>query len=338
MTRARAWLLASGPLILAACHGGQHPLDPASPQSRAIANLFWVMLAIAAAVYVVVLALFGYASLHGRRTRPDPERPTVIPTHSDRTLARWVGGGVAITVLILVAVLIAELGVSRVLSANPARMMTIDVIGRQWWWEITYADADPSKVAKTANEIHVPVGVPVQLRLASRDVIHSLWIPNLRGKKDLVPGYVTNTWFVADTPGVYRGQCAEFCGHQHAKMALYVVAEPRDAFDRWLEAQRQPALPPQDSLAKVGRQVFMSGACSNCHAIGGEPAYGTVGPDLTHLASRRSIAAGVLPNTRGHRAGWIVDPQSIKPGARMPSNQLGANQLQALLAYLETLK
>lgn len=338
MTQARPWLLAGLALGVAACHGGQHTLDPASPQSRAISNLFWGMVAVAALVYVVVLATFAYAALHRRRALPDPERPTVIPTHPERTLARWVGGGAAVTVLILVGVLVSELTVSRVLSANPARMMTIDVVGRQWWWEVVYADADPSKVARTANEIHVPVGVPVQVRLTSRDVIHSLWVPNLRGKKDLVPGYVTNTWFVADTPGVYRGQCAEFCGHQHAKMALYVIAEPRQAFDRWLEAQRQPALPPQDSLATVGRQIFMSGPCSSCHAIGGEPAYATVGPDLTHLASRRSIAAGVLPNTRGHRAGWIVDPQSVKPGAHMPSNQLGADQLQALLAYLETLK
>jgi cytochrome c oxidase subunit 2 len=174
--------------------------------------------------------------------------------------------------------------------------------------------------------------------MTSRDVIHSFWAPNLSGKKDLIPGKATETWFQADTPGVYRAQCAEFCGHQHAKMALFVVAEPMDRFLAWLESQRHAATPPSDSTAKKGEQVFMAGSCALCHQISGTPAAAHLGPDLTHLASRLTIAAGTLPNTRDYRAGWIIDPQAIKPGTLMPATQLTPDELTALLAYLETLK
>jgi cytochrome c oxidase subunit II len=190
----------------------------------------------------------------------------------------------------------------------------------------------------TANEILVPVGERVKLTMTSGDVIHSFWVPNLAGKKDIVPGYRTETWILADRPGVYRGQCAEFCGHQHAKMALTVVAVPRDAFNQWVAGQLQPAAAPTDSLALAGQQVFVKGPCALCHNITGTSASGVVAPDLTHLASRRMIAAGTLPNRRGQLAGWIVDPQGIKPGVRMPSNQLDPNELRALLAYLEGLR
>lgn len=322
----------------AGCSGWQNPLDPASPQARDEARLFTAMVIVATIVFVVVLAAFLYATLHRRPLRPAPERPGVIPSATHGRLTRIVGGAVGVTAVILFVFLVSDFFVGRAQGAIPSQLMTVDVIGHQWWWEVQYPDRDPHQVVTTANEIHVPVGVPVQIRLSSRDVIHSFWVPNLRGKKDAVPGYGSALWFQADSAGVYRGQCAEFCGHEHAKMALLVVAEPRDAFSRWLEAQRQPALPPQDSLARAGRQVFLAGPCSSCHAIGGEPAFARLGPDLTHLASRRTLAAGTLPNTPGNLAGWIVDPQSVKPGAEMPANHLAPDQLQALLAYLETLK
>jgi cytochrome c oxidase subunit 2 len=178
----------------------------------------------------------------------------------------------------------------------------------------------------------------VVFELRSADVIHSLWPPNLNGKRDLIPGNDNTIWFQADSAGVYWGQCAEFCGHQHAKMRFLVIAEPPDSFARWLARQRDTAMTPTDSVAKRGQEVFLASSCVMCHAIAGTPAGSRIGPDLTHLASRRTIAAGVLPNTRGHLGGWIVNPQAIKPGVRMPPNRLNADDLQALLTYLETLK
>jgi cytochrome c oxidase subunit II len=178
----------------------------------------------------------------------------------------------------------------------------------------------------------------VLLRLTSHDVIHSFWVPNLQGKRDLIPGHETSLWLQADHPGVFRGQCAEFCGHQHAHMAFLVIAEPPDQFAAWLEQQRRPAVPPTDAASKRGQEVFLSGACVLCHAIQGTAALADVAPDLTHVAGRRTIAAGTLPNSRGHLAGWIVDPQQIKPGNKMPPNNLGGQDLQALLAYLGSLR
>ena len=316
----------------------QSVLDPASPQARAEARLLVAMMITAAVVFVVVLAAFLYGGLRRRSPSPAPGRPTVIPTASDGTLRALVGGAVGVSVVILFAFVLADFAVGRAQGATPGNVMTIDVTGHMWWWEITYPDTAPQHVVETANELHVPVGVPIRIRLHSHDVIHSFWVPNLRGKKDAVPGYESSLWFVADTPGVYRGQCAEFCGHEHAKMALFVVAEPRARFERWLEGERKPAGTPVDSMALAGEQVFMGGPCSACHTIAGTRAAAKVGPDLTHLASRGTIAAGTLPNTPGNLAGWIVDPQSIKPGTLMPSTQLAPDQLQALLAYLGSLK
>ena len=176
------------------------------------------------------------------------------------------------------------------------------------------------------------------MKLSSRDVIHSFWVPNLIGKRDLIPGYTSSIFLDADRPGVYRAQCAEFCGVEHAKMSLVVVVHSRADFASWLAGQRLPAAGPNDSSAIEGKRVFLAGACSSCHSITGTEAYATIGPDLTHLASRHTIAAGTLMNTRGNLAGWVVDPQALKPGVHMPSNQLAAKDLLALLDYLQTLK
>jgi cytochrome c oxidase subunit 2 len=254
-------------------------------------------------------------------------------------MAMVVAAAAAATVATLVTVLLLSFGTGRRLTATPpAEALQVRVTGRQWWWEVEYRDSVANRWATTANEIHVPVGRPVVFQLRGGDVIHSFWVPNLGVKRDMIPGQETSIWFQADTPGVYRGQCAEFCGYQHAKMAFLVVAQPSDEFIAWLDRQRDTARTPADSLARRGREVFLSSSCVMCHAIGGTPAGSRIGPNLTHLAGRGTIGAGTLPNTRGHLAGWIVDPQQIKPGVRMPPNALEPRDLQALLAYLETLR
>jgi cytochrome c oxidase subunit II len=216
--------------------------------------------------------------------------------------------------------------------------LVIKVIARQWWWEVRYFDPHGRQVAGTANELHIAAGRRVQFDLESRDVIHSFWVPNLHGKRDMIPGRVTSLWLQADTPGVYRGQCAEFCGLQHALMGFQVVVEPQEEFDRWLNWQAQPAQEPFSEAAVRGRDVFLSKPCMMCHTVRGTLAMAAVGPDLTHLASRQTLGAGIIPNTRGHLAGWIVNSQGIKPGNRTPPIALGSQELQDLLAYLETLR
>jgi cytochrome c oxidase subunit 2 len=203
---------------------------------------------------------------------------------------------------------------------------------------VRYEATEADQTVITANEIHVPLGEPVVIKTSSTDVIHSFWAPNLHGKRDLIPGYQNALWIEADREGVYRGQCAEFCGHQHAHMSFYVIAEPPEKFRSWLAAQASTPPPPSDPSAKEGQQVFLSHTCVMCHTIRGTQAGAKMGPDLTHIASRMTIAAGTLPNTTGNLAGWILDSQSIKPGNKMPPNPLKADDLNALLKYLGTLK
>jgi cytochrome c oxidase subunit 2 len=258
---------------------------------------------------------------------------------AERRMAIAVAIAAGGTVATLVAVLFLSFGTGRQLAATPpSDALQIRVTGRQWWWEVEYRDSVPNRWATTANEIHVPVGRPVVFELRGGDVIHSFWVPNLGVKRDMIPGQETSVWFQADSAGIYRGLCAEFCGYQHARMAFLVVAEPPEQFAAWLDRQRDTARTPADSLARRGQEVFLASSCVMCHAIGGTPAGSRVGPNLTHVAGRRTLAAGTLPNTRGHLAGWIIDPQQIKPGARMPPNAIRPQDLQALLAYLETLQ
>ena len=314
----------------------QSMIDPAGPKAAAVYDFWWFLIVTSTVVFVIVVGALLFGALKRRPRSPE----LAVPADAEHRVARIVGGAVAATALILAVFLTLNWQLERAIAApNQANVLTVDVIGHQWWWEIQYPDSvNVSNWISTANEIHIPVNRPVRLRMTSRDVIHSFWVPNLSGKKDLVPGRVTETWFQADTPGVYRGQCAEFCGHQHANMALLVIAHRPDEFREWVAAARAPASEPYDSLRQAGKQVFLAGSCSLCHSVGGTPAYGRVGPDLTHVGSRRTIAAGTLPNTRGHMAGWIIDPQRIKPGAYMPPNGLEPSQLDALLAYLEGLK
>ncbi|MEA2761639.1 MAG: cytochrome c oxidase subunit [Gemmatimonadaceae bacterium] len=318
----------------------QSALDPAGPKAAAILHLNWFLLITATLVYVIVIGTLFY-SLRRASTRPvtfdvsDADEP-------DRERARtlWVAASVAATALILLLFIFVDVSTARSISrVGGEKPLRIDVVGHQWWWEVKYPDtAAPQNIIETANEIHVPIGRAVFIKMTSDDVIHSFWAPNLDGKKDLIPGHETRTWFRADSAGIYRGQCAEFCGHQHAKMAFFIVAEPRIQFEHWLESQKSEASNPSDSLAQEGERVFLSGTCAMCHSISGTSAGSKFGPDLTHLASRRTIAAGTLPNNVGNLAGWILDPQSIKPGVKMPASKLDPQSLQALLAYLRTLK
>jgi cytochrome c oxidase subunit 2 len=216
--------------------------------------------------------------------------------------------------------------------------LVVEVTGKQWWWEARYRDSRPSRNFVTANEVHIPVGRRVELRLTSTDVIHSFWVPQLQGKTDLIPGRENVTWIEASRPGIYRGRCAEYCGHQHANMGFLVVAQSPEEYEAWAARQRRPAAEPGDSIGRVGRQAFLESACALCHAVRGTPAGGNAGPDLTHVAGRRTLAAALLPNTPGHLGGWITNPQALKPGSRMPRVPLSPEAFQHIHQYIQTLK
>ena len=324
--------------LLAGCelNNFQSALHSAGPRSASTERLWWFAFITAAVVYVLTVGALFWAI---RRARRRERRGEVLPPDSHHQMKRSVTGALAASVVILLVFLIYDLSVARTRDPVPQKHpITIEVTGKQWFWDVTYADTSPHGRFTTANEIHIPVGEPVLFLLSSSDVIHSLWVPNLSGKKDLIPGYTQSLWLQADKPGVYRGQCAEFCGQQHAKMALEIVAQPLSEYRHWVASQQGPGATPTDSITKRGQEVFLTATCAMCHAISGTPAGSHAGPDLTHLASRRTIAAGSLPYTRGNLAGWIVDPQRVKPGNHMPPNMLEPKDLEALLTYLQSLK
>ena len=307
-------------------------LTGAGPVAGAQATLGWWLMIVSAVVVLVVAILVLLGGLRRRGNR----EALVQRTGGGM---RWViVGGVILPAMILIVTFAFTIATENAIaapSADPA--VTVQVIGHRWWWEIRYA-GDPQHTVMTAGELHVPVGLPVRVELTSADVIHSFWVPQLAGKTDVIPGQRNVTWIEADKPGVYRGQCTEYCGMQHANMALFVVAEPPAQFAHWLESQSKPAAAPNDPDAAAGMAVFQKSACATCHAIRGTDALGHVGPDLTHVADRATIASGALTNTRGNLAGWIANSQAIKPGNDMPTMTLSAGDLQALVSYLETLK
>jgi cytochrome c oxidase subunit 2 len=243
-------------------------------------------------------------------------------------------------VVILFVILFGDFltGIKSHALANDQNVLDIKITGHQWWWEVTYQNNDPSKTVTDANEIHIPVGQTVRLELRSGDVIHSFWAPNFAGKKDAIPGHPTALYLRADHIGTFWGQCAEYCGYEHAKMRFALIVQYPEDYEAWIEAARQPARPPQTAQQQRGRDIFLGRTCSMCHTITGTAAGGRLGPDLTHIASRQTIGAGILPNTMGNLAGWIADPQAIKPGVNMPQQALSADDLQAVLEYLENLK
>lgn len=311
-------------------------LETFGPRADPVTSLGWGLIILSSAVVIVVSALV-VAGILARRQRDATVVAEAAVQRGPGGL-RWIYVGLTLTVLALVASLVWTIGVVAAVSSPDKRpALTLQVTGHQWWWEVAYQPDDPAHAFVTANEIHIPVGEPVEVRLTGADVIHSFWVPALTGKTDTIPGRTNVTWLQADRPGVYRGQCTEYCGLQHAHMALYVVAEPPAQFQAWEAAQRTTAQAPQAPAALEGAQVFEA-RCSACHMVRGTPAGGAVGPDLTHLMSRRTIAAGTLPNTPLTLSGWVANPQSLKPGARMPATYLSGPQLSALGAYLETLR
>jgi len=308
----------------------QSIIHPAGIQAARVSHLWWVMFWICAVVWAAVAVAALVAIARGRRGSS---------TATDAQIGRSVTVAGGLSVAALLGLLFQSIVTGRALDTlRSPDALRIQVTGNQWWWDVQYEHAVPSLRVTTANEIHIPVGRAIRFDLLSTDVIHSLWIPNLQGKIDLVPGRLNELWLRADQPGVYRGQCAEYCGLQHAKMALVVVADSPDDFERWLAANRAPASPPTTPEEQRGRDIVERGPCAMCHTIAGTSAGGRSAPDLTHLASRSTIGAGTLPNTKGYLAGWIADPQHIKPGNRMPPPGLNGEELQAVLAYLETLK
>lgn len=317
-------------LTLASALGGnQSALNPQGPLAGRISELWWYMFSVLTAGYAVTLVILTWALRQGRRG----ERPDFAKSRNIVLL--W---GLAIPGAVFTTVLFYSVLVGQSMSVEPYKnALTIHITGKQWWWQVRYLHGS-DVIADTANEIHVPVGVPVKLKLSSTDVIHSFWAPNLSGKMDLIPGRTNETWIRADKEGVWRGACAEFCGVQHAHMAFEVVAEKPEKYYQWLDWQRHPAIAPSTDQQRHGMETLVTGPCGMCHAVRGTTAHGSAGPDLTHLSGRRTIAAGTLPNTRGHLGGWIVNAQGPKPGNNMPRLNMEPQQLDNLLSYLEILK
>jgi cytochrome c oxidase subunit 2 len=303
-------------------------VDPQGPAAAHIANLWWILLAAGTVIFVLVMVLLLVGLLRRRQDR----NTLAAPPSGGRMI---VLGGIVMPVVVLSGVLALTVNTLLALSA-PAKAddYVVEVIGHQFWWEVRY----PQHTVLTANEIHIPAGRPVRVHLAAQDVIHSFWVPQLHGKLDMIPGQTNSFWLQADNPGEYKGLCAEFCGTQHAKMLFLVIAQPEDEFQAWLTHQRRPAAVPLEPLAQRGLEVFLSAGCIECHAVRGTDASGNLGPDLTHVASRRTLGAAIMPNNAGNLSGWIADPQHIKPGNLMPDSPLTGEELQALLAYMQTLQ
>lgn len=316
--------------LAAGCNRVQSSLAPTGDQAIAIHGIWTLMLWVCVPVYLLVLAALWFALARGRGTGHAVAGDAGI----ERALVVW-----AVVIAALLTVLTAaSYAVDRRLHAQPLDPLDVRVTAKQWWWEVTYLGPDPSTHFTTANELVLPLGRPARIELRTADVIHSLWIPALNGKEDLVPGRANEIVMTPRRTGRYRGQCAEFCGLQHAHMALDVEVEAPAAFARWRQAQLAAAAPPATPTAAAGQRVFLSTACATCHAIRGTTAGSVAGPDLTHLASRRTLAAGALPMNRAALAAWIADPQAAKPGTDMPAVPLPPDELTAVVDYLMELR
>jgi cytochrome c oxidase subunit 2 len=322
-------------VCLSGCAGWQSALDPHSTEAGHLADLFWFFAAVCAAIWLLVASAIVYLRLRESRGSdlPDADTPSGMKAKSF-----IVGGLVALTVAILTIFTLASFYATRGFAWSNDHALTIKVTGNQWWWQVEYENREPAQVFRTANEIRIPVGRPITLDLESTDVIHSFWVPDLMGKQDLIPGRSNTLTLEADRAGLYRGQCAEYCGLQHAHMALYLFAEPQTEFEAWRRRQLRSATPPHDALQSRGLGLFLGGPCAGCHTVSGTGAGGDLGPDLTHFASRASIAAGLLPNTPANLARWLADPQALKPGNYMPQVPMSPSDRAALVSYLENLK
>ncbi len=307
-------------------------LDPQGPAAQSMAGLWWLMLALGLAVFVIFAVVLA-AGLFRRRPPEEAEPGTAAPS---RVSALMVGAGVAFPLVVIGVVFAATVQAMRdVATTAPPGALVIDVVGHQWWWEVRY----PEEEITTANEIHVPVGRDVALRLTSADVIHSFWVPELGGKLDMLPDGTNTLVLRADEPGEHVNRCAEYCGLQHTLMQMVVVAEPQEQFDAWSAARRLPAAEPTDPTERAGKELFLGAAgCASCHSVRGTAAAGEAGPDLTHFASRPTLGAGPFPNTPDNRAEWVSDPHAVKRGVAMPAAELAPEDLEAVLAYLELLR
>jgi cytochrome c oxidase subunit 2 len=316
-------------LPLIGLDGIQSALAPAGPHADRIGTLGHVMYVGGALIFLLVLTLAAIATLVPRRHRG-------WLAHRNAILA----GGIAFPLAVLSALLVYGLLVARAMVADAGRPeLRIEVVGERWWWRVRYLDASGATRFVTANEIRMPVGAPVEFVLRTEDVIHSFWIPSLAGKLDMIPGRANRYVFAATEEGVYRGQCAEYCGAQHALMAFYAVAMPPEAFEAWAARQAGAAAEPVSAAQQRGRQLFLANGCGACHTVRGTPAAGELGPDLTHVGARLSIGAGVFPMNVGTLAGWISSVQHLKPEALMPSfGNLEGEELRAIATYLESLR
>ena len=303
--------------------------DPAGPNAGSIASLSWVLIAVVTVVFVVVCACLAVATFGKESWRRFLTKNVTILT-----------AGFALPVVVLTALLTYSLMLTRDLSSSTGRpSMRVQITGEMWWWRVDYLDDQGNITLKDANELHIPVGQTVALELLAADVIHSFWIPQLAGKKDMIPGRRNMLYLSAEKPGVYTGQCAEFCGGAHALMGFTIVAHNPKDFEQWRKTRAVNPPAPRDALAQKGGQLFQNIGCAACHVVRGTAANGEAGPDLTFVGARQKLGAGILPNNLGTLAGWVADSQAIKPGNRMPSySMLSGVELQAIAAYLEQLR
>jgi cytochrome c oxidase subunit 2 len=311
-------------------------LEPAGTQAARILHLFYAYLDVSVVVFTLVIAALGFAL--GLKPEPRTEKRELEPS-ALRSRQRVVTWATILTVVTLLGLLVASVGTGHALSLLPSRdPIHVQVIGREWWWEFRYPVSGPATQFSTAYELHIPVNRPVELELVAADVIHSFWVPSLTGKRDAIPGKNNVLLLRAERPGVYEGQCAEFCGTEHANMRFLVVAETAKEYAAWRDRQLATPASPTEPEQQRGLRVFMASRCSVCHAIAGTEAFGTVGPDLTHVASRKRLAMGTIENDRSHLSQWITDPQMDKPGVQMPGTPLPPEDQRALLAYLGGLR
>ncbi|MGY0571230.1 cytochrome c oxidase subunit II [Bradyrhizobium sp. RDM12] len=320
---------------LGACAGRQSALDPHALQSEDIFRTFLAFLGLAAVVWIAVMV--ALAAGLWRRSSASRNPLALDPPFERRAGQIVLGLGIATIIIVLALSLVSYAGQRSVFAKDP-NALTLKITGHQWWWEVRYEADSPHLSFVTANEIRIPTEQPVRLQLESADVIHSFWVPSLTGKMDLITGQQNEIQFTAKTPGTYRGQCAEFCGLQHAHMAFAVIALPKDEFNRWRDHENQGAVSASDPLAKQGEQLFRARGCALCHTIRGTLAGGQLGPDLTHIGSRTTIAAGTLPLNSATLGAWLADPQHIKPGNLMPQMPMQSDELIAIQHYLEQLK
>lgn len=310
-------------------------LTGSGPKSLAVVSLTWGLLILSIAVAIIMTALV-VAGVWVRRVRANgPVSQTQVERGGDGM--RWLTTGLGLTsVALLVSLVWTVVVLAKVNGPSTPATLTIEITGQQWWWKARYLSDDVSRIFNTADEVHIPVGQPVRIRLISSDVVHSFWVPQLSGKLDAIPAQTNETWIEASKAGRYSGECSEFCGAQHAHMAFAVVADPPAQFQSWWDAQLRPAAAPSAPLIAEGGRNFEF-HCGACHSVRGTAAGGTIAPDLTHLMSRGMIAGGALPNQIGNLAGWIANPQSIKPGTLMPNLYLSGQEITSVVAYLETL-